>query len=274
MASSNENSPERRRLFFPHNDDKRFWGRRGRQLKEREDERIYRAKLRQKIVKLSKNEEVKKVATVVDLVSDDDDDDIAHDPEIRAMWKRGEHTCVMFDAPCAVCEKDDEEDEEFKRWGQPKGSDPDGMPGGGIPGMTQSGAQLAFARLTPDSEGKRTIEDVNVLASQWSTLLRSGGMSEQVYAVDVTTILMSIPDSRLMGEVREFLWLQPDVESFEWNSQMWMKGDKKPRARPPPRNLKKENGDKEKAEKRKRQKRLAKKRKRETKEGKGGGEEL
>ena len=169
---------------------------------------------------------------------------------------------------------DDEEDEEFKRWGQPKGSDPDGMPGGGIPGMTQSGAQLVFARLTPDSEGKRTIEDVNVLASQWSTLLRSGGMSEQVYAVDVTTILMSIPDSRLMGEVREFLWLQPDVESFEWNSQMWMKGDKKPRARPPPRNLKKENGDKEKAEKRKRQKRLAKKRKREAKEGKGGGEEL
>ena len=112
MASSNENSPERRRLFFPHNDDKRFWGRRGRQLKEREDERIYRAKLRQKIVELSKNEEVKKVATVVDLVSDDDDDDIAHDPEIRAMWKRGEHTCVMFDAPCAVCEIIDEEDDD------------------------------------------------------------------------------------------------------------------------------------------------------------------
>jgi hypothetical protein len=43
---------------------------------------------------------------------DDDDDDIAHDPEIRAMWARGEHTCTMFDAPCAVCEKDDEEDEE------------------------------------------------------------------------------------------------------------------------------------------------------------------
>ena len=61
---------------------------------------------------------------VVDLVSDaeddekavedddDDDDDIAHDPEIRAMWERGEHTCTMFDAPCAVCLKDDEEDEE------------------------------------------------------------------------------------------------------------------------------------------------------------------
>ena len=73
MASSNENTPERRRLFFPHNNDERFWGRRGRQLKDREEERHYRAKLRQTMVELSKNEEVKKVATVVDLVSDDDD---------------------------------------------------------------------------------------------------------------------------------------------------------------------------------------------------------
>ena len=59
---------------------------------------------------------------VIDLVSDaeddekapedddDDDDDIAHDPEIRAMWERGEHTCEMFDAPCAVCLKDNEEE--------------------------------------------------------------------------------------------------------------------------------------------------------------------
>jgi hypothetical protein len=109
MASTNENSPERRRLFFPHKNDERFWGRRGRQLKEREEERHYRAKLRQTMVALSKNEEVKKV---VDLVSDDDDDDIAHDPEILAMWKRGEHTCLMYDAPCAVCEKDDEEDDD------------------------------------------------------------------------------------------------------------------------------------------------------------------
>jgi len=35
-----------------------------------------------------------------------DDDDIAHDMEILAMWERGEHTCEMYDAFCAVCEKD------------------------------------------------------------------------------------------------------------------------------------------------------------------------
>ena len=115
MASSNENSPDKhygvytppRFLELPEYTE----ASNKRQLKEREDERIYRAKLRQTIVALSKNEEVKKVATVVDLVSDDDDDDIAHDPEIRAMWKRGEHTCEMFDAPCAVCVKEKDKHE-------------------------------------------------------------------------------------------------------------------------------------------------------------------
>ena len=110
MASSNENSPERRRLFFPRNDglpeDAPAFER---QLKEREDERIYRAKLRQTMVEVSKNEEVKKFATVVNLVSDADDDDITSDPEIRAMWERGKHTCDMFDGPCGACAKDDEE---------------------------------------------------------------------------------------------------------------------------------------------------------------------
>ena len=119
MASSSENSPVRKRLFFPRNDDLTEYAPAfERQLKEREDERIYRAKLRQTMVELSENEEVKKVATVVNLVSDADDDDISHDPEIRAMWERGEHTCLMFDGPCGACGKDDEEDEEEEEDGE------------------------------------------------------------------------------------------------------------------------------------------------------------
>mgnify|MGYP000126521953 CR=1 FL=1 len=43
--------------------------------------------------------------------SDEDDDDIMHDPDIQEMVKNGEHTCHMFDAHCQACE-DDEEDEE------------------------------------------------------------------------------------------------------------------------------------------------------------------
>ena len=46
-----------------------------------------------------------------DPVSDEDDDDIMHDPDIQEMVKKGEHTCHMFDAHCQACE-DDEEDED------------------------------------------------------------------------------------------------------------------------------------------------------------------
>jgi len=44
--------------------------------------------------------------------TDEDDDDIIHDPDIREMVENGEHTCHMFDAPCQACEDDEDEDEE------------------------------------------------------------------------------------------------------------------------------------------------------------------
>jgi hypothetical protein len=44
-----------------------------------------------------------------EIESDEDDDDIMHDPDIQEMVKNGEHTCHMFDAPCQACE-DDEDD--------------------------------------------------------------------------------------------------------------------------------------------------------------------
>ena len=43
--------------------------------------------------------------------SDEDDDDIMHDPDVREMVERGEHICHMFDGECLACE-DDEDDEE------------------------------------------------------------------------------------------------------------------------------------------------------------------
>ena len=48
---------------------------------------------------------------VPEIESDEDDDDIMHDPDIQEMVENGEHTCHMFDAPCQACE-DDEEDED------------------------------------------------------------------------------------------------------------------------------------------------------------------
>ena len=44
--------------------------------------------------------------------SDEDDDDIMHDPDIQEMVKNGEHTCHMFDAHCQACEDDEDEEDE------------------------------------------------------------------------------------------------------------------------------------------------------------------
>jgi hypothetical protein len=67
-------------------------------------------RLRERIKELKK---LKKPETLVPIQeTDEDDDDIMHDPDIREMVENGEHTCHMFDAPCQACEDDEDEDEE------------------------------------------------------------------------------------------------------------------------------------------------------------------
>ena len=46
--------------------------------------------------------------------SDEDDDDIMHDPDVREMVERGEHICHMFDGECLACEMDEDEDDEVR----------------------------------------------------------------------------------------------------------------------------------------------------------------
>ena len=46
-----------------------------------------------------------------EIESDEDDDDIMHDPDIQEMVKNGEHTCHMFDAPCQACEDEEDDDD-------------------------------------------------------------------------------------------------------------------------------------------------------------------
>jgi hypothetical protein len=59
-----------------------------------------------------------------------------------------------------------------------------------------------------------------------------------------STVLMSLTDGAVMEEVREFLWLQPEVDEFEWNQQVWRRGSDQPqapkqKAAPPPADKKK-----------------------------------
>jgi len=71
------------------------------------DNEIKRLKKRVKeLMKLQKN----KTLTPIE-ETDEDDDDIMNDPDIREMVENGEHTCHMFDAHCQACEEDEDEEE-------------------------------------------------------------------------------------------------------------------------------------------------------------------
>lgn len=170
---------------------------------------------------------------------------------------------------------DDEEDEDFAAWGRQRVKDDGSSSADGPQAMDvdeggqidvsklmkkqASGPQLTFARLKPDPTGKRTIDDVNALGAKWASLLRSGGMSEKVYGIDENTVLMSLMDGAAMDEVREFLWMQEEVEEFEWNQQVWRRGSDQPqppkqRAAPPPAEDKKKKKKKNKGKKNKNKK--------------------
>ena len=74
------------------------------------DDEIRRLKNRVKELK-----KLKKPKTLVPIQeTDEDDDDIMHDPDVREMVENGEHTCHMFDAPCQACEDDEEEEEDVQ----------------------------------------------------------------------------------------------------------------------------------------------------------------
>ena len=162
---------------------------------------------------------------------------------------------------------DDEEDDDFKSWGEEKfGRQPvdgaDDAPLFDANGQmdpkslaklqerSRAGPQLTFVKLHPDPvAGPRSIDEVNVIGERWATLMRSGGVSDRVYGIDTDTMLVQLKDGRYMDELREFLWMQEEVREFEWNSKRWLKGNDEPE--PPTPKPKPDAAKKEKKKKKK-----------------------
>eukprot|EP00239_Pterosperma_sp_CCMP1384_P003392 CAMPEP_0197845772 /NCGR_PEP_ID=MMETSP1438-20131217/2657_1 /TAXON_ID=1461541 /ORGANISM="Pterosperma sp., Strain CCMP1384" /LENGTH=193 /DNA_ID=CAMNT_0043457197 /DNA_START=70 /DNA_END=651 /DNA_ORIENTATION=+ len=152
--------------------------------------------------------------------------------------------------------EDDEEDEEWKKWGEwnhDREEEPmEGMTLGDGPidveklmAKQRSGPQLAFARLKP---ADRTQADTDQLGVRWASLLRTGGLSDNVYAVDEDTILLQLTDGKNMDEVMEFTFLQEETDYFEWNQQKFFRpGEEREIEKPaPPKKKKSKKGKKKK----------------------------
>jgi len=127
--------------------------------------------------------------------------------------------------------EDNEEDDEWRAWGESRKSPGEEEP---MPAIElnngpidvsklmkrqAAGPQLAFARLRPDPTGQRTQAKVDEIGELWTGLLRTGGMADQIYAVDEDTILINIADGKYMDEIKDFVLSRDEAYEFEWKNQ-------------------------------------------------------
>ena len=95
-----------------------------------------------------------------------------------------------------------------------------------------SGPQLCFARLRPDPS--RTQKQVDEIGGRWAALLKTGGLSETTYAIDDTTILISVTDGKDLVEVKDFVLSRDEADEFEWNQQRFRREGEAIPLRPDP----------------------------------------
>ncbi|WOL05810.1 hypothetical protein Cni_G14541 [Canna indica] len=124
---------------------------------------------------------------------------------------------------------DDEEDEEWKRWGQRKTTMPD-LPPPDFSTMSpleiqaemmkrHTGPSLGFVKLRPGVPRSR--ENVPVIAMRWSHVLRTGSLEARFMAVDLNTIMFTMERGQDMEELKEFVLSQPEAYEIKIGEQLY-----------------------------------------------------
>ena len=77
-----------------------------------------------------------------------------------------------------------------------------------------SGPQMVFVRLAPSPS--LTKEVTEGIGQRYTSLLRSAGISDSLYAIDDKNLLATIADgAESMAEMQKFLLGQPEVDYLE-----------------------------------------------------------
>jgi len=79
----------------------------------------------------------------------------------------------------------------------------------------QSGTQMMFATLKQEVGEELGKPGTDQLASRWSTMLQTGGVTTQVYAVDPGKILFVVSQPGVVRRLKEFVLSQPETDWFE-----------------------------------------------------------
>jgi len=90
----------------------------------------------------------------------------------------------------------------------------------------QGGTQMTFATLKQDKAEELKKEGTERLASAWKTMLETGGVNAQCYAVDPGKILFVTNGAGLVGRVKEFVISQPETDWFEHQQKRFYPGER------------------------------------------------
>eukprot|EP00270_Netrium_digitus_P009452 TRINITY_DN286_c0_g1_i6.p1 TRINITY_DN286_c0_g1~~TRINITY_DN286_c0_g1_i6.p1 ORF type:complete len:295 (-),score=62.89 TRINITY_DN286_c0_g1_i6:191-1075(-) len=131
---------------------------------------------------------------------------------------------------------DDEEDGEWKQWGQrkfpevPKSVRKDGKMDLSVLDEYDSavfkGPAFAFCKLRYDPE--RTKEDALRIAMKWSDLIKAGSVHSKFQVFDKNTLLVHIEDDRTVMEVKDFVLEQPEAYEFKLGNSLYRRPEDPP----------------------------------------------
>ncbi|XP_057780559.1 uncharacterized protein LOC130999092 [Salvia miltiorrhiza] len=120
---------------------------------------------------------------------------------------------------------DDEEDDDWRQWGAAKRPDFDPPPPTDFTKMGEMreenmmGPVFGFVKLRPGT--RRTSEMVSEMAMKWTKVARTGATEARFSAVDLSTVMFTMPKGRNVLELKEYLLSQPEAYEIKIGDQLF-----------------------------------------------------
>ncbi|KAF9622883.1 hypothetical protein IFM89_035116 [Coptis chinensis] len=133
---------------------------------------------------------------------------------------------------------DDEEDEDWKKWGKefknekydPPSLDPSGMDPLAFQAelmKRHSGPSFGFVKLLI-GDVKRPRDKVAEIAMKWTKVLKTGSIEVKFLAVDLSTIMFTMEKGKDITELIEFVLNQPETSELKVGDQIHRKPEDSP----------------------------------------------
>ncbi|KAG0454388.1 hypothetical protein HPP92_025692 [Vanilla planifolia] len=132
---------------------------------------------------------------------------------------------------------DNEEDEEWKKWGQKATRSEDTLPPPDFSKMNPAeiqvemmkrltGPAFGFVKLKPDVSRSR--DDVPMIAMRWSKVIKTGSVEARFMAIDRSTMMFTMERGQDLEEFKEFVLSQPEAYELKIGEQLFRRAGDPP----------------------------------------------